>query len=438
MAAVEFLLRFAEAGHAAGYTTAELEDRLTSLAHALGEPEIQVSATPTMIDLGLGPLRSQRTYTLRVQPAVVDLGAIARLDRVVQQVLDEGLDGDQALVLLDRALSRPRGRPWPVLLGAYALAAAALVEVLGGHWRDAIAAAIVGLVVGCVSLPAQRIERADAIRAPVAAIFASFAAIVVAHTGLHSAPDLVTLAALVTFLPGMTLTVGMRELATQHLQSGVANVATALVQLLGLVFGVEIGRSIAISWFGAAASVTPHTPFGLTQILAAIAAGLAFTVTLRAQSRDAIAMCCATVLALTANHVGEVLLGKQAGVFGAALAVGVAGELVGAYRRRSPLVFIVPGVFMLVPGSAGFNSALQLLSNQTVTGITTAFDTFVTAISIAYGLMIATLVLPRRFTQIVARRSTLRDVEHVGRRGRAADAGDADHAAARVAGDGRD
>jgi uncharacterized membrane protein YjjP (DUF1212 family) len=406
MAAVDFLLRFAEAGHDAGYTTAELEDRVAALAPALGEPEIQVSATPTLIDLGLGPLRSQRTYTLRVRPAVVDLGAIARLDRVVQEVLDGGLDGDAALVLLDRALMRPVGRPWPVLIAAYALAAAALIEVLGGNWRDALAAAIVGVVVGSVSLPAQRIERADAIRAPVAAIFASFAAIVIAHAGLSSAPDLVTLAALVTFLPGMTLTVGMRELATEHLQSGVANVATALVQLLGLVFGVAIGRSIAISWFGPVASVTARGHFGTMQLVAAVAAGLAFTVTLRAQSRDAWAMCAATALALSANHLGEVLLGKQAGVFGAALTVGIAGELVGAYRRRSPLVFIVPGVFMLVPGSAGFNSALQLLSNQTVTGITTAFDTFVTAISIAYGLMIATLVLPRPLTQIVARRRT--------------------------------
>jgi Uncharacterized conserved protein len=69
-------------------------------------------------------------------------------------------------------------------------------------------------------------------------------------------------------------------------------------------------------------------------------------------------------------------------------------------------VFIVPGVLMLVPGSTGFNSALQLLANQTVTGITTAFDTFVSATSIAYGLMIAAIVLPKRFTQIAPHRRT--------------------------------
>ena len=86
-------------------------------------------------------------------------------------------------------------------------------------------------------------------------------------------------------------------------------------------------------------------------------------------------------------------------MFASALTVGVVGGVLGHVRRRSPLVFIVPGVLMLVPGSAGLNSAMQLLSNNTVSGITTAFDTLVTAILIAYGLMIATVILPRRISE---------------------------------------
>ncbi len=214
--------------------------------------------------------------------------------------------------------------------------------------------------------------------------------------GLNASPDVVTLAALVTFLPGMRLTIGMRELSSEHLQSGVANTANALVQLLGLVFGVEIGRSIAASWFGVPDPVAHEAAFAGTHLLAAVAAGLAFTLTLRAQFRDAWMMCAATVLALAANAAGAELFGAQAGVFVATLAVGLAGGLVAARLRRSPLVFIVPGVLMLVPGSAGFDSILQLLANETVSGITAAFDTFVTATSIAYGLMVSAVILPGR------------------------------------------
>ena len=138
-------------------------------------------------------------------------------------------------------------------------------------------------------------------------------------------------------------------------------------------------------------------------MLAALAAGLAFTVTLRAQWRAAPVMCAATVLAIVVNAGGKALFGAPAGVFVAAFAIGVVGGLVGARLRRSPLVFIVPGVLILVPGSAGFNSLLKLLTGQTVSGIDAGFDTFVTAMAIAYGLMVSTVILPRRFSELTAR-----------------------------------
>jgi uncharacterized membrane protein YjjB (DUF3815 family) len=235
--------------------------------------------------------------------------------------------------------------------------------------------------------------------APLAAVAASFCAAALLEIGLKSSPDIVSLAALVTFLPGMALTIGMRELATEHLQSGVANTANALVQLLGLVFGVGIGRSIAASWFGVSQQALPNTSFSGTHLLAAVAAGIAFTVTLRAQARAAVVMCSATALAILANAAGKAVFGAAAGVFVAALAIGLAGGALGTWSRRSPLVFIVPGVLMLVPGSAGFNSLLQLLTGHTVSGIEAGFKTFVTAMSIAYGLMLATVVVPGRYAK---------------------------------------
>jgi uncharacterized membrane protein YjjP (DUF1212 family) len=398
--AVELVLGFTRAGHRAGYPTAELEERVLALADALGLAGAQVSATPTVVEISLGSLPRQRTYTLRVRPTTVDLDAIARLDGLVQATLDGKRDLDDALAALADIQADPLDRPWPVLLGAYALAGAALTPVLGGGWRESTAAALVGLVVGAIALSTRRTVRTEAMVAPLAAVAASFCGVALARLGLGIAPDVVTLAALVTFLPGMTLTIGMRELSTEHLQSGVANTASALVQLLGLVFGVGIGRSIATSWFGDVPAADVHTAFAGVHLLAAVAAGLAFTLTLRARYRDAAVMCTATLLALGANELGGAIVGHQAAVFVAALTVGVAGGLVGALFRRSSLVFIVPGVLMLVPGSAGFNSALQLLTNQTVSGITAAFDTFVTAMSIAYGLMVSNAILPRRFTQL--------------------------------------
>ena len=401
--AVEFLLTFAHVGHDAGYPTADLEERLRALADSVGLEAPQVSSTPTLVEISLGSLPQQRTYAVRVRPTVVDLDAIARLDDLVNAMLDGRMTADAALAGVKDVSERPLRRRWFVQLPAYALAGAAVTPVLGGGWRELIAGGVVGAFVGTVALSAGRAVRAEPMVAPLAAVVASFGAAALGPLGLKADADIVTLAALVTFLPGMALTIGVRELATQHLQSGVANTANALVQLLGLVVGVTVGRAIAASWFGIAHAEVPEPGFSGSHVLAAVAAGVAFTVTLRAQSRAGPVMCTATVLAILAYAGGKELLGPSAGVFVAALAIGVCGGLVGAFLRRSPLVFIVPGVLMLVPGSAGFNSILQLLTGHTVSGVDAGFDTFVTAIAIAYGLMVSAVILPRRFTELSRR-----------------------------------
>src|SRR5262249_49546383 len=183
--------------------------------------------------------------------------------------------------------------PGRVGLGGCGVGGAAVRPVIGGGWREAVAAAIVGALVGAVALLSGHAPRTTTIVAPLAAIVAGWSAVTIASLGLHASPDVVGLAALVTFLPGLTLTVGVRELATEHLQWGVANTANALVRLLGLIFGFEIGRSIATSWFGAVDDVVPHAAAALPQVLAAAAAGVAFTVSLKARSRDMPLVCAA-------------------------------------------------------------------------------------------------------------------------------------------------
>jgi uncharacterized membrane protein YjjP (DUF1212 family) len=403
-AATDVVLRFMRAGHDAGYPTAELEQRVLLFATELGFPASQVSATPTMIEISLGTLPAQRSFTLRVRPKGVDLDAIARLDDLVADVLDGRAGVPEISERLTAIEEHPLNRRRSVYLGAYALGGGAVTPVLGGGWRELVAGLVVGFVVGAVALLGGKRTNTAPLVAPLAALAASFTAAALSHAGMREAVGVVTLAALVPLLPGMVLTIGMRELATEHLQSGVANTANALIQLLGLVFGVGIGRSIALSWFGPPHAALLENSFGTTHVLAAIAAGLAFVVTLRARARAAPVMCGATVLAITANAAGDAVFGKAGGVFAAALAIGVVGEALSARLRRSPLVFIVPGVLILVPGSTGFDSLLKLLAGNTVSGIDTGFDTFVTAMSIAYGLMVSSIVLPRRLTTLTSHR----------------------------------
>src|SRR5262249_52650515 len=112
-------------------------------------------------------------------------------------------------------------------------------------------------------------------------------------------------------------------------------------------------------------------------------------------TRDAVWMSSAAALAAVGNQVATDVLGNDiAGVFAAALVVGLAGHAVAHQRRSSALAFIVPGLLMLVPGGVGFESASSLLAGRTVRGINAAFEMFVIMLAISYGLLVSTLVLP--------------------------------------------
>jgi uncharacterized membrane protein YjjP (DUF1212 family) len=389
----ELVLRFARAAHRSGFPSDDLERRVEELGAALGR-KVSVSATPTLLEVAIGQFPRQRTSTIRVTPQPVDLFLIGRLDDLASNVRHHRLEVPAALTELGDL--QPLHRPAWVVIGAYALAGGAVTPVLSGGWREAVAAVLAGILVGVVAVVGSRRANTQAIVAPVAAIAASLGCIVLAQLGFEVSIEIATLGSLVAVLPGMTLTIGMRELATSHLQSGVANSAIAFVQLVGLVFGAAVGTSIAMSWFGSVPSSSPSS-FGLeTQIGSAALAGVAFTVTLNAHHRDAVWAAGSAVLAIVADALAEPLIGKQAAVFAAALAVGLAGNAFALWRSRSALIVIVPGILMLVPGSLGYESAASLLGNNTVAGVDAAFDTLVVALSIVYGLIVSAALLPDR------------------------------------------
>jgi uncharacterized membrane protein YjjB (DUF3815 family) len=185
----------------------------------------------------------------------------------------------------------------------------------------------------------------------------------------------------------------MRELATRHVQAGLTNLLNALMVLVGLAFGVAVGRSVAVTWLdGIPQNVPVPLPFALDLVAAALV-GLAFVITLSAPVRDAIWTSCATVMAVIVNNAATRLLGNLAGVFMAALAIGLAGNLLARRLHRSRLAFIVPGMLMLVPGSIGYQSAASFIAGETVTGVDTAFDTFSALLAIAYGLVASAFIL---------------------------------------------
>jgi len=89
-------------------------------------------------------------------------------------------------------------------------------------------------------------------------------------------------------------------------------------------------------------------------------------------------------------------MGIETGAFVGAILVGVASGVFSRIHNRPALVTATPGTILLVPGSIGFRSITEMISNDPVRGLQTAFTMILTGVALATGLLVARLIVPRR------------------------------------------
>lgn len=392
--AAEFILRLGNALLQAGYSINQIVELLLALSHSLELPQPQIYLTPTVIEVTIGPLTQQHRALLVTTPGDINLGQLTQLDAIARAVAAGTLTPHDGIAQLE-ALSDTPPLGNALLVGfSYAVMAAAFARTLGGGMREILVAAFVGGVTGILAVFAQLYVRIQRIFPPLAAFVASLLVMAFAAKVTPVAGNLVTLAGLFVLLPGFTLTVALEELASRDLVSGTVRLTSAFITLFGLILGVALGGQLAERLFGAA-RLAPTQPLpAWTYLLAALAAGLAYTLWLQVERRDIVWVVLACLIGATAARAGALVLGPQLGAFAAALVVGLSSNLFALLTGRPAAVMQVPGLIVLVPGSIGLQSFQALFSAQTTAGIQAAFQMFLTAIALVYGIFVANLLLP--------------------------------------------
>lgn len=392
---VSFVLRLARALHSYGVPAHRLEDVLDSAAKKLGL-EGQFFSTPTSIFAAFGKQDEQRTFLIRVNPGGVDLGKLADLDAVAVRVLREGLAPIEGSAQIDEIIAA--APPYGIVLRtlAFGLASAAASRFLGGGGKEIALSATLGLLIGLLQLMAGRWQGVGRVFEPLAAFTVTVLAVVFSYAFGAYAVSNATLAGLIVLMPGLTLTVAMIELSTQHLASGTARLSAAFVVFLGMGFGVAIGNTITDKLFGTAHIARAVALPDWTMWVALVAMSLAFTVLLRAKPRDAIWIVIAGAIAFTGGKTGAEWFGGDLGVFVGALVVSVASRLYACWLDRPATITQVPGILLLVPGSVGFRGLAALLDKQVISGVDTTFKMILTAAALVAGVLIANILAPLR------------------------------------------
>lgn len=398
---IAFVVELADRLHSYGTTAQRLEAAVNAVAQRLGL-DCEPWSNPTGMILSFSdpqrpPGDSDTTRVIRLAPGETDLYKLCEADRIAEDVMAARIDvveGHRSL----RALDRPPSRHWQTMqvLG-FGLAAGGVAGLLRLPWLDIGTAALIGLLIGVLDLLTKtrpRLKEAgDAIAGMLAGAIAIIVAAYVAPLNLNT----VIIASLIVLLPGMALTNAMNELTSQHLVSGTARFAGALTTVMKLTVGTAIALTLAnlLQVHPQVRASRPQPDW--VEWVALPLAAYAFAVLFRAHRRDYPVVMAAAMCGYLISRFAGAAWGSPVGIFLSALLLTAAGNAYARWVNRPGAVVRVPGIIMLVPGSASLRGVLELIQQQDVAvGQAAMLGVLNILLALIAGLLFGNLMIPTR------------------------------------------
>lgn len=347
--------------------------------------------------MSFGQVPDQLTFLERVEPGETNLAKLNQLANIIRRVTSREANPVQGLTEVDKLVAAPNRYGSLEMMLAYAVVCGAASVFFGAGWTELAVAFAIGLVLGRLSLLAERHPRL----AGVFPVFAACFATVVSRSVMSIWPGEAFIAALggmIVLVPGYTLTVAMNEIAHQHLVSGTSRVTGAVITFLQMGLGLALGSRISDAILSVGPDVqTTAVPTWVYWVAVALAS-VAFTVLFRAHRRDIPAILGGCVIALLAAEFGSGWFGPVLGVALSAWLLGSFSNGLARWSGRPAATTLVPGLLVLVPGSFGFRSVQALLNHDVLSGVEIGFSTTMTAMALVTGLFLANLTVSPRET----------------------------------------
>jgi uncharacterized membrane protein YjjP (DUF1212 family) len=292
---------------------------------------------------------------------------------------------------LDRIRNLDKRFPVWITITGYAVQSVGLALILQPTPWSLYGAAILGLLVGGLTVIGRRIE---AIGYMLPTVCAFLVALIVFtfenrwHVGTDSLRALA--APLATFLPGAAITLAVIELATHHVVSGASRLVAGFMQIAQLAFGILIAAQIA----GIADAYLVTTQFNRlgpwAPFLGVLVYGVGILLNFAPPAKFLPWMVVMLYVAYGGQWIGNEVLGSYASGFCGGLAL-ILFALAISHRPNTPptMSLVVPGFWLLVPGSLGFMGITQLLGTDSTAAVT---GTLISMMSIAIGVQTGLLL----------------------------------------------
>lgn len=394
-----FIIQLGEALHKLGSTAYRLEDNLLSIARFL---DIRASfmITPTALTFILsGDDEQQYNHLLRVTPGEIDLGSLARIDELV----DELIKGERTLAEAIERLNEVNAKPPPYgavfTFLAFGASSGAFAILMHTSWHDVFWSTILGFVVFFFVLWAERSRRVTEMLEPMAALTTSLLASFISLFDPSINIPMIILSSIITLIPGLSLTVGLSELAARHLMSGTARIMDSIMVLFKLYFGAVLGMALGKLMWGEVSFIPPESMPVWTSWLAVTTLSISLVILFKVRLKDAPWGMIAGYLAFSVSIWASDYLGVALGAFVGAFALGIYSNLFSVIMNLPSSIVRLLGLVVLVPGSKVYIGLNSLVSGQQMLEVTDlGSQTFLIFMSLVAGIIFSNVAMPHRKT----------------------------------------
>lgn len=326
-----------------------------------------------------------------------DLTGLSALSSVIDQVAD----GSMRIIDADDAIDQIKHHAaafgtLPVGLG-YALCGAGFGVLLSLGWGNVLFAALCGFRVFLLTQLAGRWRVLEQRLEFVAGVVTALAAGGLAVLAPGSNPTLVILCGLVVLIPGFALTLGIAEIASGLLVSGLPRFAFGLMALLKLFLGAIFGDLIFSQFFNVpdtvAAAGAAELWVWLFVALMVIELSIIFQVRLKDFGW--------AVLGGLVTYAGMVLggtFGPLQGSFLGAMTLAVYANLFAWKLQRPTSIVMNPCIMVIVPGAAAFLGLQTAATGGAQAGMIAEWMALINIGAILAGIFAAHIIVPPKAT----------------------------------------
>ncbi|KAJ3351620.1 hypothetical protein HDU83_008775 [Entophlyctis luteolus] len=395
----DFLLKLARTFQLYGAPSHRLEYHMAHVSKSLGvKAEFILFPQLILISFG-GETHRQNTYFLRA-PGGTNMGKLAQVNALCETLTQKLIKIDDAVDLLDGLREAKDYPDWAMLLTYPVTSFGIALMLFQISWVESCIAGkyivFMGrwfwiLNLGYHSLIVTFITRS--VQTPIH------------NAGLPFDYLKVTLSSLAAFLPGLSLTIAIIELATRNLVSGTVRLFGALFTAMMIGFGMTIGGALVLWDSSSSTGPSYSPPSQLWAILFYIPMAIGVNVLFQANIRQWPIMTLSSVLgyvtSIVLNLVPQLKSNSTVVTALCALVIGLTGNIYSRITNDVAVAPILSGILIQVPGSLSVKSTLNLFGSTSsgnstsniVDGVNFVFQMLTIGMSLAMGLFVATLIV---------------------------------------------